>query len=343
MRELDTADVSTSTAAPLSQQLPAAPPPLHPRQSAQFDNTITTATTTTSSKIPPFESPAPPVETGSLDLVMVSGAAEIPLDPAVAIDPGPPANDPVGPGNLCTASSIINHLRHPEERLRLFFKITELFSGTNYVTANIYFPQICEIKANMRKWSNSSNEIIRNMTEAMTLKFDKYWTDIQGLMGIATLLDPRYKHDMLNTCFAMLHGVFEDESEMYVREVIDLLTKLLEEYHVDEDTPETSKSVEEVPAELMSMFSARVAKIRPATRRFFSELDKYLEDDYVPLDTKKFNVLDWWKVAGTRYPTLRLIAHDWIRNRYRDDDNGQEASFWSVLEDIEEGLEGLKL
>jgi hypothetical protein len=162
----------------------------------------------------------------------------------------------------------------------------------------------------MRKWSTSSNEIIRNMTEAMTLKFDKYWTDIQGLMGIATLLDPRYKDDMLNTCFSMLHGVCENDSEIYVREVINMLTKLLEEYHVDEDIPETSKSAEGVPAELMSMFSARVAKRRPATRRLLSELDKYLEDDYVPLDTKNFNVLDWWKVAGTRYPTLRLIARD---------------------------------
>ena len=32
------------------------------------------------------------------------------------------------------------------ERLRLFFTITKLFSGTNYATANIFFPQICEIK-----------------------------------------------------------------------------------------------------------------------------------------------------------------------------------------------------
>jgi hypothetical protein len=60
------------------------------------------------------------------------------------------------------------------ERLRLFFRIIELYSGTNYVTANIFFPQICEIKAHMRKWSTSSNEIIGNMTKAMTLKFDKY-------------------------------------------------------------------------------------------------------------------------------------------------------------------------
>jgi hypothetical protein len=31
-------------------------------------------------------------------------------------------------------------------RLRLFYEITELFSGTDYVTANVYFPNICEIK-----------------------------------------------------------------------------------------------------------------------------------------------------------------------------------------------------
>ena len=35
-----------------------------------------------------------------------------------------------------------------------------------------------------------------------------------------------------------------------------------------------------------------------------------MEDDYVALDTQNFNVLDWWKVAGTRYPTLRLVARD---------------------------------
>jgi hypothetical protein len=31
------------------------------------------------------------------------------------------------------------------ERLRLFYNITELFSGTDYVTANIYFTKIAEI------------------------------------------------------------------------------------------------------------------------------------------------------------------------------------------------------
>ena len=41
-----------------------------------------------------------------------------------------------------------------------------------------------------------------------------------------------------------------------------------------------------------------------------SELDRYLEDELVPLSKDKFSVLDWWKVGGTRYPTLRLLARD---------------------------------
>jgi len=44
--------------------------------------------------------------------------------------------------------------------------------------------------------------------------------------------------------------------------------------------------------------------------RFRSELDQYLEDEMVDIQTKGFDILDWWKVAGTRYPTLRMIARD---------------------------------
>ena len=55
----------------------------------------------------------------------------------------------------------------------------------------------------------------------------------------------------------------------------------------------------------MSLFNERVAQKWPT-----SELDRYLEDELVPLSKDKFSVLDWWKVGGTRYPTLRLLARD---------------------------------
>jgi hypothetical protein len=60
----------------------------------------------------------------------------------------------------------------------------------------------------------------------------------------------------------------------------------------------------------MSPFNARAPKKRPSSLRLKSEFDRYLEDDYVLATKENFNVLDWWKVAGIRYTTLRMIAHD---------------------------------
>jgi hypothetical protein len=83
------------------------------------------------------------------------------------------------------------------ERLKMFNDITAVFSGTNYVTANIQLLKICEAKMQIRQWSACANPIIEKMSSKMIDKFDKYWKDIKGPMGIATILDPRFKTDYL--------------------------------------------------------------------------------------------------------------------------------------------------
>ena len=35
------------------------------------------------------------------------------------------------------------------DKLELFYEVTVIFSGTKYPTANLYFPNICEIKLSM--------------------------------------------------------------------------------------------------------------------------------------------------------------------------------------------------
>ena len=82
-------------------------------------------------------------------------------------------------------------------RLKLFNDITAVFSGTNYVTANIHLLKICEAKEQIRKWSVCGNPIIEKMSFEMNEKFNKYWNEIQGPMGLATILDPRFKTDFL--------------------------------------------------------------------------------------------------------------------------------------------------
>jgi len=198
------------------------------------------------------------------------------------------------------------------EQLRVFNDITLLFFGTEYVTANIYFIKICEIRKKIRQWSTCGSTKIEEMSVSMIAKFDKYWSDIQGLMGIATLLDPRLKKLSLLMCFEWLTGTTGYICEDKAAEIIDLLTELMIEYHVEEDcdNSESSAAAPTEDMEFLSSFSARVASTRPSAVRFKSELDRYLEDELVSLETKGFKVLDWWKVAGVRYPTLRRIAKD---------------------------------
>ena len=85
------------------------------------------------------------------------------------------------------------------ERLRLFNDITNLFSGTDYVIANNYFLKIADIRKKIRQWSACGNPLVEAMSAKMVAKFDKYWTDIQGLMEIATILNPRFKTVVLRT------------------------------------------------------------------------------------------------------------------------------------------------
>jgi hypothetical protein len=150
------------------------------------------------------------------------------------------------------------------------------------------------------------------MSEKMTTKFDKYWTDIQALMGMTTLLDPRYKKQMLTACFAMLHGI-EPASYECIELVDDLVCRLhalLEEYTVEENEYQPCEELisSKTPA-IMNIFNEIVAKQNPTTARLQSEIEMYLSDALVPY-TENFKVLNWWKVDGLRYPTLRKVARD---------------------------------
>ncbi|KAL6325029.1 hypothetical protein AAG906_022119 [Vitis piasezkii] len=46
-------------------------------------------------------------------------------------------------------------------RLKLFYNITELFSGRNYPTANTFFIKVCEIKEALYDWLICSNDVVK--------------------------------------------------------------------------------------------------------------------------------------------------------------------------------------
>jgi hypothetical protein len=92
------------------------------------------------------------------------------------------------------------------DRLKMFYDVTELLSGTKYVTANLMFPMICNIFLAIKKWQSSDNPKVEEMSIKMKEKFNKNWSDVHGLMVVAAVLDPRYKLQLLNALFLKIHG-----------------------------------------------------------------------------------------------------------------------------------------
>ena len=69
----------------------------------------------------------------------------------------------------------------------------------------MYFSKICKINLAIKYWLTSTNELIHKMTEKMMITFDKYWVVIHDIMGVVTVLDPRYKMELLQCYYEKLY------------------------------------------------------------------------------------------------------------------------------------------
>jgi hypothetical protein len=115
-------------------------------------------------------------------------------------------------------------------RLKIFYDATELLSGTNYVTANLFFPKICGIYLAIEKWRTSSIRKVEEMSNLMKEKFKKYWKDVHGLMEVATVLDPRYKLKFMGGFYRTIYGEQSSYADNEVCRVKNLLYEFVLEY-----------------------------------------------------------------------------------------------------------------
>ncbi|KAM0826474.1 hypothetical protein ACQ4PT_068854 [Festuca glaucescens] len=253
--------------------------------------------------------------------------------------------------NCCPTDEDWNFARELCDRLKVFFDITVLFSGTKYVTANLFFPKISAIRLSIRKWSTSDDPLIKKMSEEMKTKFEKYWKDVHGLMAVATVLDPRYKLHMLQALFGSLYGY--EYANREVERIRNLMVDLLEEYRPVEDGGCASKHGSTAAStvgtdEALQIFSAYMSSQPVVSASLVrTELDLYLEEPNITMTTE-LDIIGWWKFGGIKYPTLQRMAHDILpipvttvasESAFSTSGRGNVAEFQSVLADEEEPME----
>ena len=95
-----------------------------------------------------------------------------------------------------------------------FYELTQKVSGSNYVTANNFFEEICNVYCLLRDWQLSGDVVLGEMTKRMQDKYDKYWGNIEKmnkLLYVAVVLDSQNKLEFVEYCFKRMYASEEAE------------------------------------------------------------------------------------------------------------------------------------
>ncbi|PWA63410.1 zinc finger, BED-type [Artemisia annua] len=197
--------------------------------------------------------------------------------------------------------------------MKLLIEVTNGFSVSKYPTANIYFPEICDVHIQLVDYCKSPDEFVSTLAAKMKTKFDKYWNKCGLGLAIAAILDPRFKMKLVEYYYKQ---IYDNEASDRIREVSEGVRELFNEYSIDQG----SINDESGQADGGSHGTGNVTRDRLRGFDKFlhetsnhqsgaSDLDKYLEEPVFPRN-HDFSILNWWKVHTPRYPILSMMARD---------------------------------
>ncbi|KAM6571670.1 hypothetical protein CsatA_015750 [Cannabis sativa] len=210
--------------------------------------------------------------------------------------------------------------------LKRFYDLTNRFSGSLYVTPNLFLPDILKVHADLTTMASSPDTLLGTMAISMKRKYDKYWGRIEKLnmlTFIVNILDPRYKLEVVNRGFRFVYN--RSEAEKMIKLVTDTLTQLYVFYKQQQTTqPSEAQQSQAQPSQSQSQVSQSQPSesvISATTESFLlgqlqlsddieeDDLEYYLNDRREKLDPT-FDILQWWKQNGFKYPVVARMAKE---------------------------------
>jgi hypothetical protein len=148
------------------------------------------------------------------------------------------------------------------------------------------------------------------MVSEMQAKFDKYWMISYLTNCVPVILDPWFKFGFIE--FHLKQAFGEYGSVLHLDKVDQAIRRLFNAYstqmggssqvetHGDGMTPAGK-------GHSWSDWSEHTSAKRDQEN---SEYDRYLRDDLFPCDDESFDILDWWKMHASKYPTFAAMTRD---------------------------------
>lgn len=202
--------------------------------------------------------------------------------------------------------------------LKLLYETANVLTTTTNPTTNTFFHEVWRIRLELARAAASEAPFVSNLTKPMQEKFDKYWKDCNLVLGIAVVMDPRFKMKLVEFSFTKVYG---EDANTFIRIVDDGIHELFDEYialplpltpaYADEGghlkSEEGQGGGSFASSNGLTDFDAYI--METANHLSKSELDQYLDESLLPR-ASDFDVLGWWKLNKLKYPTLSKMARD---------------------------------
>lgn len=203
--------------------------------------------------------------------------------------------------------------------LKLFVEVTNVFMKSKQPTANMYFPEVCDIHLQLIEWCKNSDDFISSVVLKLKSKFDEYWDKCGLALAVAAMLDPRFKMKLIEYYYPLLFG---NGSAELIDEIFEYIKALYNEHSIGSPLASLDQGL---ACQVSGSTGCLPSSGRDSRDRLMgfdkflhetsqsqgtkSDLDKYLEEPLFPR-TADFSILNWWKVHTPRYPILAMMARN---------------------------------
>ena len=190
-----------------------------------------------------------------------------------------------------------------------------LFS--KYVTANLFFSELVTMQASINKMCSSTDEKKKRMAMSMKQKYDKYWDNIDNmnfLLYVAVVLDPRNKIFYLEYCLELIHGKNYPKTKFVLHCVNKTLEQLFEHFKNNKekercdqasDASSATPSYFDTGLDMEDDFAKFMEQRGQGANK--TELEVYLSDGMGKM-VENFNILGWWRLNSIKFPILSEVA-----------------------------------
>ncbi|KAK9037534.1 hypothetical protein V6N11_022442 [Hibiscus sabdariffa] len=199
--------------------------------------------------------------------------------------------------------------------LKLFVEVTNVFTRSKYPTANIFFPEICDIHLQLIEWCKNPDKYICSLALKMRKKFEEYWDKCNVGLAVAAMLDPRFKMKLLEYYYPQIYG---DSASVVIDEVFECIKSLYNEHSIvsplassidqglDWEASGIPSSAKDSRDRLMGFdkFLHETSQAEGSN----SDIDKYLEEPLFPRNAD-FNLYSVLKALLYLRPSVSTGVH----------------------------------